>query len=521
MVYNEGVMQFLKNFLNNTTMYRLMLYYLLFLAGAAIALSFLGILPYSPWQIMSGAAYLWLVCYLSNIFFAWLFGAKPNLESRSITALILTLLVGPMALLPNIWFLTLAAATAMASKYVIAFRRRHIFNPAAFAVVFAAIAINQGASWWVGNVYLLPFVILGGVLMIAKIRRWHLVGSFLASYLALLVIFGIFGGREAESLAIQIKTILLNSPILFFSFVMLPEPLTDPPDRSSRIYYGILIAVVYSLFPILLPTVPYGLELSLLIGNVFARVLRFDPKFAMKLVKKEAGGTPPFSPSLIKEGGGGSSIMNFWFEPDQSINFMPGQFLEWTLAHPRPDSRGARRYFTIASAPEEKNILLTTKFAAEKGSSFKEALKKLSPGQELTASNLEGEFILPKNAKQKLCFIAGGIGITPFRSMLKYMIDAKKCRDAVLLYSVKSEAEIVYKEIFEQAKKLCDVKVIYVVTDKVGFIDKEMIEKEVPNFVERLFFVSGPEPMVKSFEKMLAGMNIPKNQIKHDYFPGY
>lgn len=510
-------MKAIKNFLNNITMYRLMLYFLLVLAGAAVILSFLGILPYSPWQIMAGGAYLWLVCYLSNNLFARLFGAKPNPESRSITALILTLLIGPMAPLPNIWFLTLAAVIAMASKYVIAFRKRHIFNPAAFAIVFTALAINQGASWWVGNKYLLPFVILGGVFLTFKIRRWKLVGSFVISYLLLFFAhrfvqqISFLNQGYADNLNISViilesKSLLLNSPLLFFSFVMLPEPITSPRGQTARIYYGILIAILYSLFSVLLPTISYGLEMALLAGNIFARVWRFDPKFVLTLIKKEAAG---------------SNIINFWFRPEQAINFIPGQFLEWTLPHKHVDSRGTRRYFTIASAPEEKNILLTTKFAPEKGSSFKSALKNLSPGEEITAGNLEGKFILPKDTTKKLCFIAGGIGITPFRSMVKYMINYGDCRDAILLYAVRTADEITYREIFAEAEKECGTKIRFIETQKDGQMDAARVKTYCPDFLERIFYVSGPESMVQSFEKMLSAMDVPKRQIKHDYFPGY
>jgi ferredoxin-NADP reductase len=155
----------------------------------------------------------------------------------------------------------------------------------------------------------------------------------------------------------------------------------------------------------------------------------------------------------------------------------------------------------------------------------------MQPGQKIVASQLSGDFILPKDPKEKLIFIAGGIGITPFRSMVKYLIDKNEKRDIAIFYSNKNVRDIAYKNIFDQAETNLGLKVIYVLTDKksvqngwigrVGHIDGNMIRQEVLDYKERTFYLSGPHTMVSAFKKTLKDLGVSRSQIKIDFFPGF
>ena len=149
----------------------------------------------------------------------------------------------------------------------------------------------------------------------------------------------------------------------------------------------------------------------------------------------------------------------------------------------------------------------------------------------IAGTQISGDFTLPKDKKQKLVFIAGGIGVTPFRSMLKYLIDTKDARSIVMFYANKRADEIVYIDVFNQALQQLGIKMVYTLTDqaavppnwqgRVGRIDAAMIKQEVPDFQERLFYLSGPHAMVVAYEEVLRGMGISERQIKKDFFPGF
>jgi ferredoxin-NADP reductase len=138
------------------------------------------------------------------------------------------------------------------------------------------------------------------------------------------------------------------------------------------------------------------------------------------------------------------------------------------------------------------------------------------PGQKIVAGQLIGDFRLPKDLKKKLVFIAGGIGITPYRSMIKYIIDTSQKRDVILMYSAK-EGDFVYKDVFDQARYKLGIKTYY----NVGRFQENFILKEVPDYKERIFYLSGPKSLVDGFTKVLRDLKIPHSQIKTDYFPGF
>lgn len=503
--------KFIDDFLNGITMYRLVLYFLIFLLLAAMVFSFFKFLPFDPFALFFSAAFLTLTCWLANKAFAKIFKAPTNLESVYITALILTLIITPMRSYQDVIFLSLVVVSGMGSKYILAIQRQHLFNPAAFAVVFGAIILNYPASWWIGTFWMMPLVVFGGLLVVRKIRRSNMVLGFFATSLVIILGFNALNGSDIFPV---VQEVFFESPILFFAFVMLTEPQTTPPGRIFQIIYGSLVGLLFaspllSLFSFLTP------EIALMVGNIFS--YRVSPKGKLLLKLKQRLQIAP-------------DIYDFAFEMDKKFTFLPGQYLEWTLSHPDPDSRGVRRYFTIASSPTEGNLRIGIKFYPN-SSSFKKALVSMEKGSEIVAGQLAGEFTLPKDPERKLVFIAGGVGITPMRSMIKYLLDTNQKRDISILYSNKAARDIVYKEIFDKALKKLGIKTVYTLTDtsnipsgwkgRAGYIDANFIAQEIPDYQDRIFYISGPHSMIDAFVGVLKGMGIPGNQIKVDFFPGY
>lgn len=505
------MMKHIDNFLNQTTMYRVVLYYLTFLLGIAFVLSFFGVLPFAPISLLISALIITAVCWAVNGIFAFVFKAPANVESLFITAFILTLIITP-ATSPHYWLemssIAWVAVWAMASKFIFAIYHKHIFNPVAFAAVLTAFTINQSASWWVGSAPMILFVVAGGVLVLRKVRRTDLAVSFLISAL---VTIALFTSLRGGNVALALQRTMVNSPLLFFAFVMITEPLTTPPTRPLRIFYGAFVGFLF------MPNLHIGSlyftpELALVTGNLYSYAVSPKRKLILKL-KERIRVTP--------------SVFDFIFDADIPFEFTPGQYLEWTLGHKKPDSRGNRRYFTIASSPTEKNIRLGVKFYSE-ASSFKKALAFMNVGDELVASQLSGDFILPKDTKEKLAFIAGGIGITPFRSMVKYLLDSNEKRDIALFYSNRTANETAYKDIFDEASSKLGMKIVYAVTEgeipvwaNKGFITKEMILGTIPDYKERTFYISGPKVMVDAFRATLKGIGVKSSKIKIDFFPGF
>jgi len=503
------------NILNLITTYRLVLYYLIFLVMAAVGLSFLGILPFQPVDLLVSLSVLVSVCWIANCVFAKLFNVPANTESLYITAFILALIITPRS--PARYFSAGSAVFlwvgvwAMASKYLLAIRRKHIFNPAALAVALAAFTLNQAASWWVGTFAMLPFVVFGGLLVARKIRRFDLILSFLAAAGAVTLGATLTKGTGVLPASGQL---LADTPILFFAFLMLTEPLTTPPARAARVLYGVTVGLLLS------SSLHFGRlystpELALLVGNVFSYLMSPRAAYLLKLQT-----TTQLAPDIYE----------FRFSGATRLRFRPGQYLEWTLRHSRPDSRGDRRYFTIASSADERQVRLGVKFYPG-ASSFKRALLAMRPGSEIVASQLAGEFVLPANKREKLVFMAGGIGITPFRSMIKHLLDHDEKRPITVLYSNKTAPEIVYADVLEKARKQLGIRTVYTLTDAncvppdwqggTGRVDAEMIAEAVPDYRERTFYLSGPRALVVGFEEVLRNIGIPKSRIKTDFFPGF
>jgi len=357
---------------------------------------------------------------------------------------------------------------------------------------------------------MLPFVLFGGLLLVRKIRRFGLFFAFLAASMVTILAFAVV---QHDNLLTTLQLTFLNSPLLFFGFVILTEPLTTPPTRRLQMVYGAIVGVFFA------PQLHIGSfyftpELAILIGNVFSYLVSPKAKLVLKLKEKVQ-----IAPD----------IFDFVFEPVRKFAFAPGQYMEWTLGHEYPDSRGNRRYFTLASSPNESNLRLGVKFY-DQSSSYKRSMLAMEKDSEIVAGQLAGDFVLPRGINQKCVFIAGGIGVTPFRSMIQHLLDINQRRNITLFYINRLENEIVYKDVLVKARQKLGIKTIYTLTDtsqispnwkgKVGYMDKQMLRENVPDYKKCVFYISGPNAMVTSVCEMLIDAGVSRDHIKTDFFPG-
>jgi len=476
-------------------MYRLVLYYLIFLALFAIVLSFFGLVPFSPISIALSSIFLVVICVATNLLLGYFFKAPVNFESSYISALILALIMTPATSVSEYGILFAAGLLSQAGKYILPWKRKHIFNPAAVAVVVTGLALGGYASWWVGTTYMLP-ALLFGILIPKKLRRFEEVFAFFGAAFGIMILLGAFNGND---LVLLIKNALTESPLLFFAFVMFTEPITSPTRRLLQIIYGVVVGSIYSSQLIILGFFVTP-EIALLVGNLFAYFVGMKSRLVLKLKTKANIG---------------SNIYEFVFDKPKKFSFIPGQYLEWTLNDRMPDVRGNRRYFTIASSPTEDNIRLGVRIE-EKGSSFKQKLADLAAGATIDAGQISGDFVLPADKSQKLVFIAGGIGITPYRAIVKYLTDKQENRDVVLLYINKIEKDEVYKDIFKNGEKI-GLKTFYLLER----VDADKVKSLIPDYHDRKFYISGSHAMVEGNKEILNALGVKGSSIVTDYFPGY
>lgn len=211
------------------------------------------------------------------------------------------------------------------------------------------------------------------------------------------------------------------------------------------------------------------------------------------------------------------NVYTFSFEPEEPVSWQPGQYLHYELPHPDADDRGVERWFTISAPPYNKQIQLTTRFDPERSSSFKQALKQLKEGQEIEVGEPRGSFLLEPDASRHV-LIAGGIGVTPYHSMLLQLEHDGKPLNVDLLYANRDSNFVFDDEFQALAAKHPEFKIS-------KFVGDERITKEdlQPYLQDKaiVFYVSGPRPMVESYQHLLEELDVEPERIKTDYFPGY
>lgn len=225
--------------------------------------------------------------------------------------------------------------------------------------------------------------------------------------------------------------------------------------------------------------------------------------------------------SLIKKTDEARSTKSFVFETEKEVTYEPGQYFYLTLPKLEyPDPRGETRHFTISYSPtESKNLQITTRIREESG--FKKTLDSLPIGTVVDLEGPTGTFILDENEPGPHVFIAGGIGITPFRSFIKYAIDKGLKTQMHLIYS-NSDSDFVFKNELEAwDKENENIKVDFIDSSKVGHLNEDLLRKLVSDVNAPTYWIVGPPPMVDAVEKILDEMKVSGDKIRTEKFTGY
>ena len=525
------------NFLNYFTMYKVILGGLSLIAGLSLILALFGLLPFTFAPAIISLLTFILGNFGLNFVLGKLLDAPINLESAAITGLILYLIFSPPTTAQGFLMTLTAIIVAMTSKYVFAIHKKHLFNPAAIAALIVMVIGFEGVSWWVATPVLFPALAIVALLVVRKIRRFSLFGAFALAALASILYHNLASiSSGITTLPELFAQVLLSWPLLFFGSIMLTEPYTMPPTKRLQLVFGVLVGLLFGARFHIGPFFATP-EFALIVGNIFAYIV--SPKQKLFLTVK--------AKRKLSE-----SIYEFAFTRPASqlgippFSFKAGQYLEWTIpmetAGLLPDSRGNRRFFTIASSPTEKEILLGVKIPEENPSYFKKALVNLKKDDCVVGGQLAGDFTLQlskKSNQSELVFIAGGIGVTPFRSMTKYLIDMAESKQlpadilpkVTLLYCGSTPDDLVYQDVFTEASKKIKFNPVYVLTrpeskpknwqGETGRLTPEIITKHIAKPTQATFYLSGPNAMVHAYKKLLVDMQVPTTNIKEDYFPGF
>lgn len=485
------------------TMYRLVSILLGILVAVSLLLSVTGVLFFSPLELAAGLVVAVGVSVASNRLIAPLFRVTAHTESALITGLLLFFIFRPSVDPLELAATAVAALVATASKYLVAIRGRHVFNPAAFGAVVVGLTGLGVSWWWVGSAALLPAVAIAGFLVLYRTRRFALAGVFILVSVVVVVVQLLASGMSIDA---ALATPFTSYPVIFFAAFMLTEPLTLPPRRLQQlgeaVLVGILFAVPYAIGPVF--STP---ELALVVGNLLAFFV--GQRRGIRLVLESRTRLTP-------------SAVELRFRPTAGLRFTAGQYIELSLPHRRADARGDRRMFSIVSPPAERTVAVAYR-ENEPGSTFKAALSQVEPGATVRATGVWGDFTLPRDPATPLVLVAAGIGITPFLSQLTDLERRGQNRDIVLVYAVSGPREIAYRAELE----VLGVRVYLAAPEPPddlpagwtylgpGRLTAERLRAAIPDLRERTALISGPPGLVDTLRPAFGG------RAKTDYFSGY
>lgn len=503
--------------LGRVSMYRLVLLSLAALAVIAFALSFFGLVGPRPLELAATAAVLVAVCLLVDAIAQRMLRLPVRLESSFITAGILLFVVFPSTGPLYLVGIALAGAAASASKYVLAWRGRHIFNPAAtgaavLTLVSLAVPALGASAWWVGSPVLALPVLVFGLIVVIRTEKLRMIAGFwiIATGVAFL---RSASQTSAAGLPLDVGTtlsqVVLSSPFLFLGAFMLSEPLTMPARRWQQFTVAAVVGVLAG-WPISVGLFTLGQEFALLVGNLLA--FAFTWRAAVRLTLEQRREITP-------------TVRELTFRARRPFVFRPGQYLELDVPHRRPDARGTRREFSIVSAPSD---LPTVRIAFKEGSksSFKRALAEVPPGGTLAVTGVWGDFLLPTKSGAPILLVAAGIGVTPFVSQLRHLTATHQERDIVLVYVVSDASELAFRDDIAAS----GIPVVVFSRDEpkdlpAGWtwagagvrLDAGGLLRAVPDLASRSAFISGPPRLIADLAPALERAR----SLTTDAFAGY
>jgi len=218
-----------------------------------------------------------------------------------------------------------------------------------------------------------------------------------------------------------------------------------------------------------------------------------------------------------------SDVTSYRFPKQKGLDYKAGQFFFVTI---KQKDKELTKPFSFSSSPTEpEHIEFTKKFTDHE---FSLALKACRVGDWARIDAPYGQLTF-EGEYPRITLLSGGIGITPFMSIIKNAADKQLESKITLFYGCRTEKDIVFKEELEElAKNNNNLKLVFVITEpspqwrgNTGIITAELVKKEVPDYKENMFYTCGPPGMVTAMEKLVENIGVPKEKIKKELFAGY
>ena len=222
--------------------------------------------------------------------------------------------------------------------------------------------------------------------------------------------------------------------------------------------------------------------------------------------------------------------MAFHFAKPADFQFRAGQSIDLTLLNPpETDAEGNSRAFSIASAPFDNDLMIATRM---RDTAFKRVLRKASPGLQVKIDGTWGSFVLHRKSEKPAVFLAGGIGITPFLSMIRQAGHDQSPHHMYLFYSNRRPEDAAFLDLLlEATKRNPNFRLIATMTkmDKslrewkgeIGLVNKDMLTKHLPSLQGQNYYLAGPPAMVAAMRRMLIEAGVDEDDIRTDEFYGY
>jgi ferredoxin-NADP reductase len=239
---------------------------------------------------------------------------------------------------------------------------------------------------------------------------------------------------------------------------------------------------------------------------------------------------PKFDTTLKSSQTVAEGTMAFHFAKPAGFDFKPGQSMNVSLVDPpETDAKGDKRTFSIVSAPHEDELVVATRM---RDTAFKRVLKGMAAGGRVSLRGPAGLFTLDPADSRPAVFLAGGIGVTPFVSLLRDAAQTRPARDLWLFYSNRRPEDAAFlDELMSLPKRNPRIRFVGTMVEmdkssrpwsgEQGFLDRAMLERHLKSLAARVYYIAGPPGLVEAMQKMLTGAGVAEDAIRTDEFFGY